>query len=236
MTPGVASRPRLLRAWPPWAAPLRRLARTLLLIFRVMGTVALGAAAAPAPEEPGGLVDSLGRQALGLLAEYHENEAPKYRAELKQIIRDNFDLEWDTRFVIGGYWQNANPRQQAELLTLIPDYATEIAARVFFNIKARDVDSRRFLNWSFRVLGSQPIDATERVVLSEVKVGGIPFRIGWRVRAEGGRLRIVDATIQGVSAALTLRQSLESLIARKGLDGLVDEVRSKLAQLRAEGR
>ena len=228
MTCGNASSLRLPHMGLPWAAPLRFLAGALLFMLWMTGASAPGVAAAT-PGEAGRFIDSLGRQVLGLLAAYQESRAPKYRAELKRIIRDNFDLEWGTRFVIGRHWRDASPAQQAELLRLMPEYAAEIAARAFFTLKADDIDS-------FRVLGSQPIDGGDARVLTEVKAGGTPFRIGWRVRDEGRRLRIVDATIQGVSVALTLRQTLDSVIAREGLEGLIEDVRGKLAQLRGQAR
>ena len=227
MVPGVSSCAGLLDVRPSCTAPLRRHLGALLFILWVTGASAPGAAAAT-PGEAGRFIDSLGHQVLGLLAAYQESPAPKYRAELKRIIHDNFDLEWGTRFVVGRHWRDATPRQQAELLALIPEYATEVAARAFFTLKAGDIDS-------FRVLGSQPIDASDSLVLTEVKVAGTPFRIAWRVRDKAHRLRIIDAALQGISVALTLRQTLDSVIAREGLDGLVDDVRGKLAELRGRG-
>ncbi len=219
---------RLPRAASLRPRPCRWLAGALLFVLWVTGASAPSAAAAT-PGEAGRFIDSLGRQVLGLLAAYRESQAPKYRGELKRIIRDNFDLEWGTRFVIGRHWRDATPRQQSELLTLMPEYAAEIAARAFFTLKADDIDS-------FRVLGSRAIDDSDGLVQTEVKAGGTPFLIGWRVRDEGRRLRIVDATIQGVSVALTLRQTLDSVIAREGLDGLIEDVRGKLAELRGQAR
>ncbi len=229
----VTSGWHLAHARPPRAASLRPrssrgLAGALLFVLWVMGASAPSAAAAT-PGEAGRFIDALGRQVLGLLAAYRESQAPKYRGELKRIIRDNFDLEWGTRFVVGRHWRDATPRQQSELLTLMPEYAAEIAARAFFTLKADDIDS-------FRVLGSRPIDDSDGLVQTEVKAGGTPFLIGWRVRDEGRRLRIVDATIQGVSVALTLRQTIDSVIAREGLDGLIEDVRGKLAELRGQAR
>ena len=239
MITGTAPAPWPRRARPPWATAARRALGALVLLLWAAGAPAPDAVAATPGEaglrraeaasaaQAGRFIDALGHQVLGLLAAYRENRAPKYRAELKRIVRDNFDLEWGTRFVVGRHWRDATPRQQSELLTLLPEYATEIAARAFFTLKASDVDS-------FRVLGSQPLNGGDGLVMSEVKVAGTPFAIGWRVRDEGRRLRIVDATIQGVSVALTLRQTLDSVIAREGLDGLIADVRGKLAELRGQ--
>ena len=216
---------RLRTRWP-CAAALGRQAGALLLVIWIMGVPGSDAVAAT-PGEAGQFIDALGHQVLGLLAAYREKQAPRYRAELKQVIRDNFDLEWGTRFVMGRHWRDATPQQQSELLTLIPEYATEIAARAFFTLKANDIDS-------FRVLSSQAIDDRDSFVTTEAKVTGSPIAVSWRVRDVGRRLRIIDATIQGVSVALTLRETLDSVIARDGIDGLIADVRGKLAQLRGQ--
>lgn len=224
IAPQTACQTRRLRAPRSCAAALKRQAGALLFALWIIGAPAPDAVAAT-PGEAGRFIDALGHQVLGLLASYRENQAPRYRAELKQIIRDNFDLEWGTRFVMGRHWRDATPQQQSELLTIIPEYAAEIAARAFFTLKANDVDS-------FRVLSSQAIDDRDSFVTTEVRVTGSPLTVSWRVRDEGRRLRIIDATIQGVSVALTLRQTLDSVIARDGIDGLITDVRGKLAQLR----
>ena len=226
--PGHVSLPSPLRARRQGAAAIGRFATAFLLVLWMMSAFAWGAVPGT-PTKAGRFIDGIGHKVLDLLSRYQESPGSTYRDELKRIVHDNFDLEWTTRFVIGRHWREATPQQQAELLTLMPDYAAEIAARAVFAIKASDIDS-------FRVLDSRPLDGKDGLVTTEVTVKAEPFMVGWRVRDEGRRLRIVDAMIRGVSMALALRQTFDSVIEREGLNGLIAEVRGKLTEMRSEAR
>ncbi|HYB08312.1 MAG TPA: ABC transporter substrate-binding protein [Alphaproteobacteria bacterium] len=185
------------------------------------------AQAAPSITQAEQFVHRVGDEALDLLARYNNRPNPQYRDRLKALISENFDLERGTKFVLGRYWDSATPQQKNQLVALLPAYALEIATRTFFALRARDIQE-------FTVVGATPSAETDVLVLTHVSVGGSPpLNIGWRVHEANGRLKVVDATVEGISVAITLRDMVGAEVAQKGIAGLIADVNTKLRELNA---
>ena len=185
------------------------------------------ALAATSPSQAEQFVRRVGDKAVDLLIHYNVQHEPQFRGNLKALIKENFDLERGTRFVIGHHWSEATPQQRKDLVALLPAYGLEIAARTFFALRARDVRE-------FSIAGTNPSGDADILVLTHIQVGDAqPLEVGWRVHESGGRLRIVDATVAGISVAVTLRDMVNAEIAQKGIDGLIADIRKKLSELSA---
>ena len=184
------------------------------------------AEAAPSVAQAEQFVHRVGDAALDLLARYNSRPDAQYRKQLKALIGENFDLERGTRFVLGRYWDSATQQQKNELVTLLPAYALEIAARTFFALRTRDIQD-------FTVVGASPAGESDVLVMTHVSVGGSPpLNVGWRVHEAAVRLRVVDATVEGISVAITLRDMVGAEVTQKGIDGLIADVQAKLRELK----
>jgi len=62
--------------------------------------------------------------------------------------------------------------------------------------------------------------------------GGTPVGVDFRVRMIRGGYRVVDINVGGISMLHTHRVEFASVIKRKGMDGLLEELR---AQVEARG-
>ena len=60
-----------------------------------------------------------------------------------------------------------------------------------------------------------------------------PLKIEWRVRVENGNPIIIDVLPEGVSLVLTYRSEFDEVISRNGLDGLLNELRTRAAAKKA---
>ena len=75
--------------------------------------------------------------------------------------------------------------------------------------------------------GSRPAGEGDAVVSSEVSRGDqSPVHVDWRVRKLGSRYAIVDVVAEGVSMLVTNRSQFESVVAQRGIAGLLDDLRS----------
>ncbi|HLI14209.1 MAG TPA: ABC transporter substrate-binding protein [Alphaproteobacteria bacterium] len=172
-------------------------------------------------------VKTVGERVISLAGAYHQRHDARHRAALEALLRKSFDLDGGTRFVLGRHWSEATAAQRRELMSLLPNYALEVATRTLSSFKVNEV--RNFI-----VVGSRPAGDTDRLVETSVQLGdGQPFVVGWRVREVDGEPKVVDAFVQGVSMAVTIRDAVDSVIARQGIDGLIAEVQAKLTQLQA---
>jgi phospholipid transport system substrate-binding protein len=84
------------------------------------------------------------------------------------------------------------------------------------------------------VTGTRP-HGGETVVTSQVqRSGGNPIEIDWYVADHGGRPKVTDVVVDGVSMKVTHRNEFASIIQRNGgqPDALLPALRQQLAQLR----
>ncbi len=186
-------------------------------------TLVLGApgslGAQTSPQEAAEFVRTLGNE-VGALQSAAKAQAPeKRRAALRHLVRRGFNLELTSQFVLGKYWNRATADQRAQFQDLFTEY--------LLNSYARHLGAYRAETLS--VVASHPVGRKD--VLVETSIEGVEGAANpvWRVRAEAGQYKIIDVTIEGVSLALTQRREFAAVINRKGLDGLLDMLRDKLA-------
>ena len=197
----------------------------LLMILAVLGIApAAGAEATTSPQQAEKFIQDLGNRAFSLLANYDEKDA-KHQEEFKALVRQSFDFDLIGRFTLGNAWRSASPEQQREYQQL-------------FAIWVVDSNSRRlgaYMGETFNITGSQPIADTDALVETEIRpADGAPLKAGWRVREIAGQLKIIDVVVEGVSMALTQRQDFASVMQREGLDGLIQELRTRVGNLRKQ--
>ena len=171
------------------------------------------------PQEAAKFVQALGSEAALLQSAVRSEGPEKRRSVLRDLVRRGFNLELTSQFVLGKYWNRATARQRAEFQDLFTEYLLDSYARRIGSYQAETLD----------IVASHPVGAQD--VLVETSVTGDDGTTNpiWRVRAEDGIYKIIDVSIDGVSLALTQRREFAAVINRRGLDGLLDMLRQKLA-------
>ena len=61
--------------------------------------------------------------------------------------------------------------------------------------------------------------------------GQPPVKAEWRIREFGGEPKVIDVMIEGVSMVAAQRAEFDAVIRKIGVDGLLDNLRSRLAVL-----
>jgi len=184
-----------------------------------LGT-ATASRAQSSPQEAARFVEGLGSQAAILLASDKINGPENQRAALRTLIRESFNLELTSQFVLGKFWNRATPEQRVEFQDLFTEYLLNNYARHISNFKAE----------TLIVIRSNAVG--DRDVLVETKVESADGATSpvWRVRvSDSGQYKIIDVSVDGVSLALTQRREFTSVVNRRGLNGLLNMLREKLA-------
>ncbi len=169
----------------------------------------------------GKFVQDLGDRAIAQLAGKQIPEEEE-RARFRKMLQEAFDLNAIGKFTVGrAYWGSATPQQQQEFLSL---YETQVT----------NAYAKRFQDYSgeqFKVTGEQKEDDSDTVVNSEISRpnGGPPIPVQWRVRSEGGSMKVADVIIAGISMAVTDRQQFSAVIQRGGgtLQALIDALKTQ---------
>jgi phospholipid transport system substrate-binding protein len=170
------------------------------------------------PQAAARMVQDLGQQTANALASNTAKQPGQRRALLRELVKQGFDLELTSQFVLGKYWNRASTDQRAEFMDLFTEYLLNSYAR---HLAAFQADT-------LSVVASNP--AGEKDILVETKVNGTDGQAApvWRVRAVEGEYKIIDVTVDGVSLALTQRREFASVVNRVGLEGLLKMLRDKL--------
>jgi phospholipid transport system substrate-binding protein len=147
--------------------------------------------------------------------------------QFRQLFSASFDVPTVGRFVLGRYWNVATPAQQQEYLALFEDLVVETYARRFSGYSGE----------SFEVLGSRPEGDNDVMVHTRiVRPEGPPVAVSWRTRERGGRPKIIDVVVEGISMLVTQRNEFAAVIQRNGgrIDALLDALRMRIATAQAQ--
>jgi phospholipid transport system substrate-binding protein len=193
--------------------------RSLLTAAFILIIAALAPAIpAAAAADPAAVITNLGNRALEVLG---KNATPAQRvARFHELFREDFDVPGIARFVLGRYWKDATPEQQAEFVRLFEDY---IALVYSGQLAAYNGET-------LKVTGSRP-EAAGAIVSSEIirPTGSPPVKVEWHLTDRNGIYKINDVAVDGISMAVTQRSEFASVIQRNGgqVEGLITMLRQK---------
>ncbi|MFC7737871.1 phospholipid-binding protein MlaC [Roseomonas sp. GCM10028921] len=152
------------------------------------------------------------------------------RQQVAAILRRAVDVEGVGRFILGRYWRQASPEEQAEYMRLFEE-------TLIRNLSARfgEYQGVRFS------LGRTQQRAEDDTLVNTIveRPNTAAFSLDWRVGEVGGQPRVVDVIAEGTSLRLTTRSEYSAVISRNGgrVSALLDAMRNQVSQLAArEGR
>lgn len=201
--------------------PIRLLALGLFFSF----TAALPAVAATSPAEARQFIQNLGDQAVKTLSD-KSIPLSQREADIRALLKKNFDLKTIGRFVLSRYWRQATPDQRSEYMNLFTEYVLRTYARRL----------GAYGNETFKITSSRPLGSRDAIVDTQIqqRSGGQPITAGWRVRDTDNEYKIIDVVVEGVSMAATQRSEFDSIVQRQGISGLIETLRAKVSTFSAQ--
>ncbi|WP_027135499.1 MlaC/ttg2D family ABC transporter substrate-binding protein [Geminicoccus roseus] len=191
------------------------IARTALLLALGSGALfgAGGRAEAAPAIGPDAFITAFGERAVAALDATRDDPAAR-RDRFAELMRSDVDMPKIAALVLGRAWRSADPDQRARF--------TEVFEQHLIGTYSRRFDS--YAGERLEVAGQKPA-GDDVLVASRVSAqGGQPIEVVWRVRDEGDRWQIIDASVEGVSMVLTWRNEFAAVIEQDGLDGLIDRL------------
>lgn len=162
-------------------------------------------------------IERMGEKAISFLRDDNLSLAGKEK-KFRQLLHSNFDMATIGRFALGRNWRVATAKQKKEYLKLFENLVVKV-----YSSRFNDYEGQKFDVDSFRNAGKKDIIITSYIVPNT----GSKVKVDWRVRNKGGRYKIVDVIIEGVSMAVTQRSDFASVIQRGGgsVEVLLDHLR-----------
>jgi len=199
-------------------------AGSALLLARALPAGAQGVDTARAAA----FIQATGRE---LVAAINSNAPVAQRRErVASILRQAVDVEGVGRFILGRWWRQATPEEQATYLRLFEE-------TLIRNLSARFGE---YQGVRFSLGRSQQRTEDDTLVNTIIERPNSPaFTLDWRVGEVNGQPRVVDVIAEGTSLRLTTRSEYSAVISRNGgrIAALLDAMRNQVAQLAArEGR
>jgi phospholipid transport system substrate-binding protein len=200
----------------------RRLLRALLA-FLPLALAWRPIDAAPSADSARALIEEVSAEVLTILSDQSRGNRQKFDA-LVVLLEDPIDLDLVGRLILGRHWRTANEEQRQQYLELFREYAlANLASKLHL-----------YRGQSFEVTGARVVSEKDALVTSRILSDGEPpLQVDWRLREQkDGGLVTIDLIVEGVSLIVTLRSEFASVIEREGFDGLLAELRQRIAQTR----
>ena len=180
--------------------------------------VAEAAAASPAAG-PREAVEEAVVRVLSIVQDGRADGAPvaDRSVEIRRIAREMFDFVEISRRALSQHWQALTPEAQAEFVTLFRD----LLERAYLaQIEAGGGERITFVGES--------IDGDSATVRSQVVTRrGTEIPLDYRLRAHGGRWRIYDVVVGGISFVESYRSQFDRVIRTESYDALRDRLQKR---------
>lgn len=158
-------------------------------------------------------VDGIGQQVIAIIGE--EGSQADKQAKLRGIFEQNADFNWIGKFVLGTHWRKATPEQQQAYLANYRSFVVSNYADKF----------KKYSGQTYKILAVRPLDSGEYLVkmaIQDPNPNNPEIMTDYKIREEAGSYKIFDIIVEGVSLITTQRSEFDSVVKRKGLDGLID--------------
>ena len=200
--------------------------RRFVIAIALALSLSLGSGAAKAAATPKDFIVKLADTAMTTVAAKGLNDDER-NTRFRTLFVENFDLAEIGKLVLGRHWRVATPQQQNEFIKLFEDIQVYTWARRFKDYSGETMD---VLSVTEETDGD--VQVASRINRNHMD----PINVVWRVRKSDDRLRVIDIKVEGASMAQTHRSEYSSVIQSSGgkVDGLLDAMRKKIAQLQAE--
>ena len=179
--------------------------------------------AAPSAESARALIEEVSAEVLTILSDQSRGNRQKFD-DLIVLLEEPIDLDLVARLILGRYWRTTDDGQRQQYLQLFREYAlANLASKLHL-----------YRGQSFEVTGAKVVSDQDALVTSRILSDGEPpLQVDWRLRQRSdGDLVTIDLIVEGVSLIVTLRSEFASVIERQGFDGLLAELRTRIAQTR----
>ncbi|MFC7474569.1 phospholipid-binding protein MlaC [Dankookia sp. GCM10030260] len=170
-------------------------------------------------------IQTTGRDLVAAINDTRSDLATR-RLHVAAVLRKAVDIEGVGRFILGRWWRQATPAEQAEYVKLFEE-------TLIRNLSARfgEYQGVRFS------LGRSQLRTEDDVLVNTIieRPNSAPFALDWRVGDVGGQPKIVDVIAEGTSLRLTQRSEYSAVIQQNNgsVAALLTAMKRQIQQLAA---
>ena len=181
----------------------------------------MGAQRAAAAEDPGlTFIQGLGDQAIAVLKDKASSTFEEREAAFREVMVQGFDIPIVARFVLGRHWRTATKEQRKEYMSIFVDFIVRVYASRFDSYGGEQFTVNSVIN----------DESGDKIVRAQIvrPSGGNPIGVDFRVRLRDEGYKVIDVSVEGISMLHTHRVEFASVVNRKGIDGLLSDLRARV--------
>lgn len=153
---------------------------------------------------------------------------------IDQHLLPNIDFDLMSRWVLGKNWRKATVDQQNEFILQFRSLVTQFYTKALLDyLQTNDVDENLIVFQPFKGSDHDKY-ATVRSRITPPD-GQPPVQVNYELRRnKADEWKVYDVSVEGVSLVTTYRSSFNQIVAKSGMDGLIDEVRRRIDNIDKE--
>lgn len=143
------------------------------------------------------------------------------RDALSGVFQQAVDTDWIGKFVLGRFWKTATPEQQTQYLSTYRTYLTHNYISKFNDEDGMSVDD--IVITSIAPGAEGQIDAKTLIKRKSDE----DVHVDYMLDETGGKCKVHDIKVEGVSLLTTQRSEFSSLAGSSGVQGVIDAMQKK---------
>jgi phospholipid transport system substrate-binding protein len=143
------------------------------------------------------------------------------RGRLSSLIRQRFDFETMSQFVLGPQWKQTEPADKAQFISLFSDL---LEANYIGKIEAYTDEEV--------VFAEEQIEGRKGRVKTVIQAATTEIPIEYRLVLNNEEWLVYDVTVEGVSLVRTYRDDYREVVRKEGMASLLGRMAQKLAEIR----
>ena len=165
-------------------------------------------------------IQSLGDQAVASLRDNVDSPFEEREAAFREVMVRGFDIPIVGRFVLGRHWRTATKEQRREYMAIFVDFIVRVYASRFDSYGGELFTARSVID----------DESGDKIVRAQIvrPSGGDPIGVDFRVRMRDEGYKVIDVSVEGISMLHTHRVEFASVVNRKGIDGLLSDLRARV--------
>jgi phospholipid transport system substrate-binding protein len=198
--------------------PTRRILLTIGLALIASSTAAT-TATSQQDDDPVQFVQSLGQQAVGLLADKTLSAGDRKRV-FRALLVDRFDMTSIGRLVLGRHWRRATVAQKGLFGGVFEDYVVATYAG-----RLDAYDGEQFTVGTARQANDKVTAVSSEIMPQQ----GAPIDVDWMLHRKNDRWFVIDVIVEGISMVISQRSEFSTIInQRGGIEGLIESIRTRI--------
>ncbi len=183
--------------------------RTALMLL-----LAVGAASAETATTATEMLRQRDAEIRALLPPPGQKITPEIRSKLERVFASTVDMRAMAQEALGARWKQMSEKQRKRLLAAFEKRFRAIGGGEMGDYRSTKIE----------YLPEERASEREVKVPTKLTVKGEPTDIDYLVRREPEGWRIVDVVVDGVSTVDNYRASFARVIAKEGVDGLIERL------------